>query len=149
MTDLGTPPGFLDARALALNNSGEVVGEAIPEDFEEEPNHAFLWTEGAMYDLNDLVVEGDELFLTSGEDINDRGMIVGQGRTPFGFIHAYVAIPIVTGDLDDDADVDAADLAWLLIAWGPCADLADCPADLNGDGVVDATDLGILLANRG
>ena len=34
------------------------------------------------------------------------------------------------------------DLAILLGDWGPCP---DCPADLNGDGVVDAADLATLL----
>jgi hypothetical protein len=52
-------------------------------------------------------------------------------------------------DLDNDGDVDAADLATLLGSWGPCADCEDCPADLNGDCIVDATDLATLLGNWG
>ncbi len=52
-------------------------------------------------------------------------------------------------DLDNDGDVDAADLAILLGNWGPCADCGNCPADLNGDCVVDAADLAILLGNWG
>jgi hypothetical protein len=52
------------------------------------------------------------------------------------------AVVEVVGDLDNDGDVDAADLAILLGSWGRCA---ACPADLNGDGGVSASDLAILL----
>lgn len=49
----------------------------------------------------------------------------------------------VVGDLNGDGRVNAADLATLLAAWGPCV---GCAADLNGDGAVNAGDLAILLA---
>ena len=45
------------------------------------------------------------------------------------------------GDLDNDCDVDAADLAILLGAWGA----SGSPADLDGDGTVAAADLALLL----
>ncbi len=46
-------------------------------------------------------------------------------------------------DFDGDGDVDAADLAELLGAWGSCPD--GCQEDLNFDCEVDAADLAILL----
>lgn len=51
-----------------------------------------------------------------------------------------------TADLDENGTVDAADLAILVGAWGPCA---SCAADLTGDGVVDGADLAELLAAWG
>lgn len=48
----------------------------------------------------------------------------------------------VSGDLDCDADVDAADLLILLDHWGPDV----TAADLNGDEYVSAWDLAMLLA---
>lgn len=48
----------------------------------------------------------------------------------------------VPGDLNGDGLVNAADLAQLLNAWGPCS---GCAADLNGDGSVGAADLAVLL----
>ena len=54
------------------------------------------------------------------------------------------------GDLDGDCDVDAADLAQLLGAWGryePCPPFL--PADLDQDCAVGAFDLAILLGNWG
>jgi hypothetical protein len=55
----------------------------------------------------------------------------------------------IEGDLNDDGEVNGADLSILLASWGPCPPKAACPADLNGDGVVNGADLGILLANWG
>ena len=51
-------------------------------------------------------------------------------------------------DFNGSGAVDAADLADLLAAWGPCA---DCPPDFDGDGDgdVDAADLAELLAAWG
>ncbi len=60
-----------------------------------------------------------------------------------------MAVDVVVGDLNDDGEVGAFDLALLLGNWGPCADLDDCPADLNGDGTVGPADLAILLGNWG
>lgn len=51
------------------------------------------------------------------------------------------------GDINQDGQVNGADLGELLASWGgPCA---GCAADLNNDGAVDGADLGILLANWG
>jgi len=49
-----------------------------------------------------------------------------------------------TGDLDNDGDVDAADLALLLGDWN-----GNGIGDLNGSGITDAADLAILLGAWG
>ncbi len=49
-------------------------------------------------------------------------------------------------DLNGSGAVDAADLAQLLGAWGPCP---GCTTDLNGSGAVDASDLAQLLGAWG
>ena len=51
------------------------------------------------------------------------------------------------GDINNDGQVNGADLGLMLAAWGPCVDPSNCPADLNGDGTVDGADLGTLLAS--
>jgi hypothetical protein len=53
-------------------------------------------------------------------------------------------LPAVNADLNHDNSVNAADLAILLGAWGPCGPSC-CLADLNLDGQVNAADLALLL----
>ncbi len=69
----------------------------------------------------------------------------GEGRTPIIDRGAYETQPnqpgCITGDVDCDGDVDAADLALLLGAWGT----ASVNSDFDGDGVVAASDLALLL----
>lgn len=60
-------------------------------------------------------------------------------ETLFG---AFVPVP---EDLDGNGEVNGADLAVLLAAWGGCDD-GECPADLDGDGSVGGVDLARLLA---
>jgi len=50
------------------------------------------------------------------------------------------------GDITGNGQVNGADLAELLAAWGPCV---GCAADLNDDGVVNGADLAILLSGWG
>lgn len=59
----------------------------------------------------------------------------------------FAPAPACPADLNDDGQVDGADLGILLGAWGPCS--GGCPADLNGDGQVDGADLGELLGDWG
>lgn len=61
---------------------------------------------------------------------------------------------LIPGDLNGDGVVDVLDLLLLLEDWGPCADPADCPADISGprgipDGTVNVHDLLELLNNWG
>lgn len=60
---------------------------------------------------------------------------------PVGMIFESITLRLAA-DLDGDGEVNAADLAILLGAWGRCA---GCDADLTGDGTVDAADLATLL----
>jgi len=97
MIDLGGLPGVhpspftnsaygdqiqLTSHATAINNWGEIVGSALAAN---GATHAFLYSRGAMTDLNDLVrlthTNGPPGFLTliSANGINDWGQIVGVG----------------------------------------------------------------------
>lgn len=74
MTDLGTL-GFSTSVATGINDSGQVVGVLIGEEI----TSAFLWENGNMTDLNDLIDPASGWQLLSAHNINDKGMIVGQG----------------------------------------------------------------------
>lgn len=87
--DLGTldPQGI--SEALGVNDRDQVVGVSYPI------GHAFLWQNGAMVDLNSVVVPGTTLVLTDAQDIDDRGEITGQATDPgTGANVAFLAIPV-------------------------------------------------------
>lgn len=87
--DLGTldPQGL--SEALGVNDWNQVVGVSFPV------GHAFLWQNGKLTDLNQLVVPGTTLVLTDAQDINDQGEITGQAKDPgTGATVAFKAIPI-------------------------------------------------------
>jgi probable HAF family extracellular repeat protein len=86
--DLGTLDGAGRSEALGVNDRDQVVGLS-------SSGHAFLWQNGAMTDLNKLVVPGTTLTLTIAQEINDRGEITGQATDPStGATVAFEAIPV-------------------------------------------------------
>jgi hypothetical protein len=77
----------------------------------------------------------------------DAPFAFNAGVGPIAFLDrgAYeLNPPSCTGDLDGNQQVDAADLALLLGAWGGSG-----AADLDGSGTVDAADLAIMLGAFG
>ncbi len=73
---LGTLGGD-DSYALGINNSQQVVGWSTLAD--DSTEHAFLWEDGDLIDLNSLIDPGTGWELTSAFEINDSGDIIGIG----------------------------------------------------------------------
>jgi probable HAF family extracellular repeat protein len=88
LTDLGT-----NSIGNGINNAGQVVGYAYTSGGEE---HAFLYSNGQMYDLNDLIDPALALTLSEANAINDQSQIVANHRTDFGESSAYLLTPITT-----------------------------------------------------
>lgn len=84
LTDLGTLPGATDSIARAINNSGDIVGVS--------QGRGFLYTNGAMTDLNTLLPANSGWLINDAFDINDYGMIVGNGVID-GEHHAFLMTP--------------------------------------------------------
>ncbi|HLI86325.1 MAG TPA: hypothetical protein VKV17_20615 [Bryobacteraceae bacterium] len=79
-TDLGTlAPGIASAQshAYAVNDAGTVVGTSVaPDGF----NHAFVYTNGSMIDLNTAIPQGAAwAYLQTATGINQNGQITGAG----------------------------------------------------------------------
>ncbi len=94
MTDLGTLGGPTSA-ATAINQDGVVVGSA---DVTASVGHGFVWSEGVMHDLNEMIRPFPGLELTNALAINNRGQILAQGMLS-GQLHSFVLYPIC--ELDD------------------------------------------------
>ncbi|MGH7608279.1 MAG: hypothetical protein ACREME_13180, partial [Gemmatimonadales bacterium] len=94
--DLGTLDGDPVAQAQAINNERQVVGVSFGG---ANGLRAFLWQDGVLHDLNDLVGPGfgpgQPYQLRSGRDINDAGQITGDVlERATGRILAFVATPV-------------------------------------------------------
>lgn len=72
-------------KAWDINNKGQIVGES--------GYHAFIWENGVMQDLNDLIPSGSGWLLRVGEGINDDGWITGSGLSPDGPTRGFLLIP--------------------------------------------------------
>jgi probable HAF family extracellular repeat protein len=92
--NLGSLSPNVISQALGVNNRDQVVGTSQIVVGSSAQNHAFIWQNGRMTDLNDLVAPGTTLTLTIAQDINDRGEIAGQATTPSGATVAFEAIPM-------------------------------------------------------
>lgn len=78
--------------ARATNNRGQVVGEAMCVA-SGAPKAAFLWQDGVMHNLNDLIPGGSGWNFRSALDINDAGQIVGYGLAPNGELRGFLLEP--------------------------------------------------------
>jgi probable HAF family extracellular repeat protein len=98
MMDLGVLPGDLVGAGLNMNNRGEIVGASVSAPGPASGNpRAFLWREGAMADLNDLIPADAPLYLLTAFGINDEGDIIGFGVTGEGDVHGFLATPSTEG----------------------------------------------------
>jgi probable HAF family extracellular repeat protein len=90
MTDLGALKNFPCSDALAINASGQIVGVANDcVQFE----HAVLWQDGHLIDLNIFVPPDSGVVLEEADFINDHGEIIGYASLANGDEHAFLLIP--------------------------------------------------------
>lgn len=100
--DLGPTPGpdvcvvgypfYTDNVAREVNDCGQVVGHAECVG-SGGPLAAFLWEDGVMSNLEDLIPAGSGWSLLTAEGVNDAGRIVGIGLNPAGELHAFMLVP--------------------------------------------------------
>lgn len=128
-----------------INEAGEVVFSDPPSIFSDKHGAVRLTeTFKARTDPESWVIAPQ-----AGMAINDCGQIALIGNNlSTGEAGAVLLTRVgwkLVGDLDDDADVDEADLALLLSVFGTEGKLGDLDGDLD----VDMADLGLLLSNFG
>ena len=91
--DIGVLRGHLLSNATDINNSGQVVGHS--QDLTGDAR-AFLFSEGELYDLNDLVMRASGWRFRAANAINNNGQIVGEALVQ-GISRAYLLTPIRRG----------------------------------------------------
>ncbi|MBA4292703.1 hypothetical protein C0431_06990 [bacterium] len=88
MNGLGTLSGTW-SKAYDVNSSGQVIGQYGDSQF----GSAFLYSNGQMYDLNDLIVEGLDWQVAAVRGINDAGQITGFTYID-GTWRSFIASPV-------------------------------------------------------
>ena len=152
-TDLGMLPGYDSMALTGLNEVGYVVGWSRAIKSSDEPDTGFIWNDGVMTNLNNLLPPNSQLQVSQARGINESGQIVAMAHSDD--LNATVGLllsPIqqgIPGDLDGDGQVGVSDFLILLASWGPCDHCENCPPDLDNDCVVGVSDFLILLANWG
>src|SRR5271165_3398279 len=100
MQDLGTLPRDAISEALGINAQNQIVGVSYGAGFTNP--RAFIYQNGRMIDLNTLTLPNSPVYLQVGGDINDEGVIAGQGCLPANcaagtsFV-SFVAVPAGDG----------------------------------------------------
>lgn len=89
MTDLGGFGGG-SSEAEGINDAGEIVGYAVAPGVGDR---AFLYVDGSIYDLNDLVTNGAGYDLESARAINTDGDIIVAASTSAGQYTAVLLTP--------------------------------------------------------
>ncbi|MFI4915498.1 MAG: GC-type dockerin domain-anchored protein [Phycisphaerales bacterium JB060] len=112
---------------LAINQAGQAVGGSALG--------AILWTRaGGAVELATMVDQtGDGWELHSAQDINDAGIIVGNGANPGGRPGAFALVEgggACPADLDADGELTIFDF----LAFQNLFDSGDPQADFDGDG---------------
>jgi probable HAF family extracellular repeat protein len=86
-------PGDANSQAFAINAGRQVVGISFGG---AAGARGFLYRDGVLHDLNQLVVKDPLDPILSAQDINDAGQITGRIRDHLtGEVRAFIATPIV------------------------------------------------------
>lgn len=91
ITDLGSVSGTSLSRADFINSQSQVVGGSWACD--NSVFDGFLWENGSMVDLNELVPANSALHIVWAPFINDEGVIGVFANTSNGDLHAALLIP--------------------------------------------------------
>jgi probable HAF family extracellular repeat protein len=99
---IGALPGHVESHGNSINNKGQIVGQSCAPSGWPDCS-VFLWENGVMRDLNNLVSDSTFRAMDPGK-INDQAQIVGIALTETGEFHGFLASP----DNDDSAEVQTS-----------------------------------------
>ncbi len=98
MTALPVPSR--ESYAGDINDSGVVVGTMRAGSGDLSSYHAYIYADGVVTNLNDLIPSGSDLHLASATGINNAGQIVGVAIDSRGDQRAFLLSPAGQGGRD-------------------------------------------------
>ncbi len=93
MTDLGTLFGVGNSKATGINDAGWIIGHSYYGGAYFD-DHAFLYRNGVMTDLNSLISPALGITLLYAQAVSDTGYIVALGRNSALQGGVYVLTPV-------------------------------------------------------
>jgi uncharacterized membrane protein len=99
---IGALPGHVESHGNSINGKGQIVGQSCAPSGWPDCS-VFLWENGLMRDLNDLVSDSTFRPMDPGK-INDIGQIAGIALTEMGELHGFLASP----DNDDSGEAQTS-----------------------------------------
>lgn len=93
LTDLGTLDGYIGSGAMAISNSGNVVGYCYNDEFVRDARACIWDAKGRITALEDLIDPGSGWQLGLARDITEKGLIVGVGTNPDHQDTGFLLIP--------------------------------------------------------
>ncbi|UCE62215.1 MAG: DUF3466 family protein [Phycisphaerales bacterium] len=153
ITNLGTLGWW--SWAYDINDVGDIVGSAQTSPDQVGSEHAVIWIEEEIFDLNDMIDPQSGWVLAAAVAINESGQIVGSGdlgSAKRAFLLTPAA-PEPDGDFDGDGIVDLYDHTPFAVCMdGPgippqppeplTTELCLGAFDFDGDDDVDVADFG-------
>jgi probable HAF family extracellular repeat protein len=147
-TDLGTLPSQREVFPRAITDDGTIVGFMQVSPL-VGGGLGFVWKNGVLRNIDDLArgIASVSLCL----DINNAGEIAANGSIPVPNDPAIRVgvrlrpVPREAGDTNCDQVVDVDDLVTVILFWNQ----SGVDADVDGSGVVDLSDLMLVLVNWG
>lgn len=94
LIDLGTLPGTNNSKSFGVNDSGQVIGYSFQT---YHLGDAFLYSNGALLDLNKLIAPGSDFMLRKATSISNNGFITGFGINDLtGQSEAFLLTPVTS-----------------------------------------------------
>jgi hypothetical protein len=151
VTQVLPPERYPYSALVDVNNAGIALGEFRLSTINTANGGAFLLKQGGIPRmLNILLPAHPTLSIEDVRAINDSGVIVGAMSSSMTNSKAVRLVPQApTGDTNCDGEVNGADLATVLGAWGECGINDTCLADFTLDGRIDGADLAVVLGGWG
>lgn len=138
---LGTLDPLDTSEAYGINDNGLVVGQAFDGQGLGLDPRAWVWMNGTMTDLNELLEPGSAFeILLGATGVNNHNDIVGFGRLTDGTLAGFVVEGFGAAcapDMNSDDTLDFFDVQAFLQAFSAMSP----PADFVADGVYDFFDV--------
>ncbi len=120
IVDLGELPGVQDySLAYDINDDRQIVGYSVGEPLGSLGRRATLWDDGQLLDLNNLIDPNSGWLLYHADGINNRGEIIGFGRSPRGTDEGFLLTPVPEPSSLTLLAVFVGGIAMRLFCWRP------------------------------